>query len=334
MIGFEKWDFMRTWFHGSPNRLDVLRPGSTITQDEDLARIFSHKPQTVLLEDDPALLAAGAERLRHTGSLPGFLHAVDEPVGPDDVYPHPSSSMAAGLEWLTRRPLRLRLIAQTAVRPDEYLSPEGLIAALPLLIATGNPSKFNRYREILAQFPRLKVLSPRDLGLSVPVDESGAAAAENARFKAEAYLAASGLPALGIDEALNIPALLPEEQPGVMVRRFGAKSGGALDDEELLQAFIAVARRLAPSQRAVRWTFAVCLALPDGRRLAEEAGWDGVLTDHPRLPYPPGYPLSAILVDAGTGKPVSLMTDAERRQRDLPLAAAVRRLVLAAGMGG
>ncbi len=116
------WDYTRPWYHGSPYRLDVLLTGSTITQDEDLARVFSHKPPIVSIEDDPARLAQGELRLRHNGALPGLLYLIDEPIGPEDVYPHPRTTMSPGLEWLTRRPLRLKLLGPVEIRPGELLS--------------------------------------------------------------------------------------------------------------------------------------------------------------------------------------------------------------------
>jgi hypothetical protein len=59
-------------------------------------------------------------RLKHTGSLPGWLYRVLD-VTEFAVYPHPRSSMPAGLEWLTRVDLRLELIESTRPRPDEIL---------------------------------------------------------------------------------------------------------------------------------------------------------------------------------------------------------------------
>lgn len=195
---------------------------------------------------------------------------------------------------------------------------------MPLILATRNPAKLDRYRCALAQFPDLSVLSPQDVGLDLAVAEDGGSAADNACLKAQAYAAAAGLPALGIDEALFIPALPPDQQPGVLVRRNGGRS---LSDEELLDAFLERARSLLPEQRAVQWVFALCLALPGGPSFSDQAVWDGWLSDRPYLPYRPGYPLSAALIDAGTGKPVTHLSEAESRQRDQPVYAAIARLV-------
>ena len=110
-----------TWYHGSPLQLAILRAGSTITRDRDLARVFSHKPPIVSRSDDGGL--------RHTGTVPGYLYRIAEPLGSDDVTPHPRTTMQPGLEWLTRRELRLTLIGPTEVREKEFLT-EAQVAEL------------------------------------------------------------------------------------------------------------------------------------------------------------------------------------------------------------
>ncbi len=93
------------WYHGSPLRLRELRAGSTVTQWRELAEAFSHKPALLCIDDDG--------RITHNGLQPGFLYVVDEPVevGPD-LYQHPHISLEQGLEFLTARPLRLRLLGE------------------------------------------------------------------------------------------------------------------------------------------------------------------------------------------------------------------------------
>ncbi len=93
---------------------------STITQRRDLARVSSHKPTVVCIEDDG--------RLRHNGKLPGYLYEIAEPVGPDDVVPHPRTTMGPGDEWLISRELRVRLVEATAVRAVETLSEDDILA--------------------------------------------------------------------------------------------------------------------------------------------------------------------------------------------------------------
>jgi hypothetical protein len=103
------------WFHGSPLALTELLAGSTIAQDRALARVFSHKPALVSVDE------RGIRR--HNGRRPGFLYRIAEPVGPADLTPVPGSTMGPGQEWLIARPLRVTLIERTTPIPEEQLSP-------------------------------------------------------------------------------------------------------------------------------------------------------------------------------------------------------------------
>ena len=106
------------WYHGSPERLTHLHIGSTITQDRDLARIFSHKPSRVSQDFD----AAGQRCIRHNGQRPGFLYRIAEELTDSDIYRHPQSTMGPDQEWLTTRELRVEFIELTKTRASESLS--------------------------------------------------------------------------------------------------------------------------------------------------------------------------------------------------------------------
>lgn len=107
------------WYHGSPLPLDVLAEGSTITRSRTVAEAFSHKPTCVGIEE-----SGGVLEVCHNGTQRGYLYVIEEAVAQADVRPHPESSYAAGgLEWLTNRPLRVKLVAELPVaappcRPD------------------------------------------------------------------------------------------------------------------------------------------------------------------------------------------------------------------------
>jgi len=96
------------WFHGSPLELQVLASGSTVTRCRAVAEAFSHKPTWMSVGDE-----ARPVTVAHNGLLPGYLYVVDEPVADGDLHPHPRSAFKpGGLEWITDRALRLRLVAQ------------------------------------------------------------------------------------------------------------------------------------------------------------------------------------------------------------------------------
>lgn len=96
--------FLGRWYHGSPFELTELTVGSTITRWKELAEAFSRKPQTLSYD-----MVGGT--INHNGQLNGFLYVIDEPIVEGvDIYKHPRTTMDDGVEWLTKRPLRLRKI--------------------------------------------------------------------------------------------------------------------------------------------------------------------------------------------------------------------------------
>ncbi len=93
------------WYHGSNRVFDVLKEGSTITQWKELAEAFSHQP-TVLGYDDDGTIT-------HNGTEKGFLFVIDEPITIGvDIYQHPRTSMDKNAEFLTKRPLRVKLVKE------------------------------------------------------------------------------------------------------------------------------------------------------------------------------------------------------------------------------
>lgn len=93
------------WYHGSNKTFALLREGSTVTRNGPLAEAFSHKPPLLSCGEDGVLL--------HYGRKKGYLYVVDEPVcAEEDLLPHPRTTLLPGAEFLTQRPLRVRLIAE------------------------------------------------------------------------------------------------------------------------------------------------------------------------------------------------------------------------------
>lgn len=93
------------WYHGSNVLFTTLRVGSTVTQWKALAEAFSHKPTVLCTEDDGSI--------SHNGMEKGYLYVIDEPVQVGtDVYPHPRTTMDESAEFLTRRPLKVRMIEE------------------------------------------------------------------------------------------------------------------------------------------------------------------------------------------------------------------------------
>lgn len=108
------------WYHGSNLKLYFLDSGSTITQWRELALAFSHKPKILIIQDDNSII--------HNGQEFGYLYVIDELIDIDKcVCPHPKSTMDSGLEFLTNRRLRLRLIEEIGTVSKDYLDEADMI---------------------------------------------------------------------------------------------------------------------------------------------------------------------------------------------------------------
>jgi hypothetical protein len=111
-----EFDYQAPWYHGSPLKLSILHKGSTITQKRDLARIFSHKPTIVCISDDG--------QAKNNGIAYGNLYFILDEIRPEDIIPHPYTTMSVGDEWLTTRELRLQFLCATEPMSSEQLKDE------------------------------------------------------------------------------------------------------------------------------------------------------------------------------------------------------------------
>lgn len=93
------------WYHGSDILLSELKTGSTITQWKELAEAFSHRPTRLGYDNNG--------NIEHNGIRKGYLYIIDEPIQIEkDIYPHPRTTMDKNAEFLTRRPLKVKMIAK------------------------------------------------------------------------------------------------------------------------------------------------------------------------------------------------------------------------------
>ena len=141
------------------------------------------------------------------------------------------------------------------------------------VLATHNPGKLKEMGAILAQFG-VEVVSPRDLGLTVDVEETGTTFAENAMLKAKAICAAAKLPAIADDSGLCVDAL--NGGPGVYSARYG---GEGLDEKGRYMLLLNSLR--GQSTRTAHFTCAIACAFPNGDTLTAEGRCDGTIAYAP-----------------------------------------------------
>lgn len=93
------------WYHGSNTLFTELKTNSTITERKELAEAFAHKPSTLEYDDNGVI--------RHNGTQKGYLYKIDEPIIVGvDVYQHPGTTMDENVEFLTKRPLKVKMICK------------------------------------------------------------------------------------------------------------------------------------------------------------------------------------------------------------------------------
>lgn len=154
-----------------------------------------------------------------------------------------------------------------------------LVATRPkLLIATTNPGKLREFYELLDGIP-FDLTSPRDVGVTLDVDETANTYEGNARLKAEAYVQATGLPSLADDSGIEVDAL--GGAPGVFSARFG---GPGLTDEQRTRFLLTQLEATPPAERKARYRVMLVLALPGEppRLISCEGICEGTIAYEPR----------------------------------------------------
>ena len=144
---------------------------------------------------------------------------------------------------------------------------------MKFVLATHNPGKLKEMGDILARFG-VEVVSPKDLGITVDVEETGATFAENAMLKAKAICAAAKLPAIADDSGLCVDAL--NGGPGVYSARYG---GEGLDDKGRYTLLLNSMR--GQTTRAAHFTCSIACAFPNGDTLTAEGRCDGTIAFAP-----------------------------------------------------
>ncbi|MEQ1701462.1 MAG: RdgB/HAM1 family non-canonical purine NTP pyrophosphatase [Ilumatobacteraceae bacterium] len=175
--------------------------------------------------------------------------------------------------------------------------------SLPQLVsATANPHKL---AEIAGILDGLVELLPRPAEVPEVVEDAGTLEG-NARLKAAAICAATGLPAVSDDTGLFVDEL--DGEPGVETAYYaGPQATYAENRAKMLQVLAGVENRRAAFRTIVMVVY------PDGSELAVEGVCEGAIATEERGDRGFGFdPL--FIPDDGDGRTFSLMTDAEKNE--------------------
>lgn len=139
-----------------------------------------------------------------------------------------------------------------------------------ILFATGNAGKMKEIRMILADLG-LEILSMKEAGVSIDIEENGATYEENALIKARAVAACAGNDIVMADDSgLEIDYL--NKEPGVFSARYmGEDTPYSVKNANLIGRLEGVPEE----ERTARFVCAIAAVLPGGRELTTRAAIEG-----------------------------------------------------------
>lgn len=174
---------------------------------------------------------------------------------------------------------------------------------MKFVLATFNRDKARELAALLAR-PGLDLVPLADWpGASAP-EETGATLLENARIKARAAVAATGLPAIADDTGLEVDAL--GGAPGVHAARYAGPGATYADNVAKLLAALAG----VPADRRTARFRTVCVAcFPDAPEVAADGVLEGVIGPEPKGGNGFGYDPVFVLAD---GRTLAQLSDDEK----------------------
>lgn len=143
-----------------------------------------------------------------------------------------------------------------------------------ILVATTNPGKVREIKEILSDF---EIISLKDAGINIDVEENGKTFCENAYIKASEIAKLTDLPVLADDSGLEVEAL--GGRPGVYSARYAGEDAPYSEKVKKLSLELLT---VPENERYAQFTCAVCLILPGGKKIeAEGVSCPGIIKETP-----------------------------------------------------
>ncbi len=162
---------------------------------------------------------------------------------------------------------------------------------MKVLFATTNPAKVKKYNDALCQ-KGIELITIKDIGINLNVEENGKNAIENAYIKAKAYYDKTGITTIGMDNSLYIEELPEDKQPGTYVRRVHGKE---LSDEEMIEYYTNLVHQYGGKLTA-KWIYGIVIY--NGKE-GKKYSWSKsnfYLVDKPCQKRNIGYPLDSISI--------------------------------------
>ena len=145
-----------------------------------------------------------------------------------------------------------------------------------IIFATGNKDKMKEIRMILSDLD-VEILSMKEAGISVDIEENGTTFEENALIKAKAVAAYTDAIVLADDSGLEIDYL--NKEPGVYSARYmGEDTSYTIKNQNLLDRLNGVPKE----QRTARFVCTIAAVLPDKETLVTRQTIEGYIGFEPQ----------------------------------------------------
>lgn len=175
-----------------------------------------------------------------------------------------------------------------------------------LLIATHNTGKMEEMRALFGPHG-IEVVSAGEMGLGEPAETEDSFLG-NARIKARAAMAATGLPVLADDSGITVDGL--DGAPGVYTADWAQTPDGRDFMQAMTRTWSELEVRNVPEPRTAQFRATLLLLTPDG----QEQVFEGVAPGH--LVWPPrgrlGHGYDPIFVPEGETRTYAEMTPEEK----------------------
>lgn len=143
-----------------------------------------------------------------------------------------------------------------------------------VIIASSNKGKIREYSELLSKFG-YEVISAKDAGINIEVEETGATFAENSALKARAIYELCHECVLADDSGLCVDAL--DGAPGIYSARFG----GLDSDKARCDLLLKKLENVPDEKRTAHFMCTIHFIYADGREVAVEGRVNGVIAHSP-----------------------------------------------------
>lgn len=173
-----------------------------------------------------------------------------------------------------------------------------------IILASNNKGKIKEVRQILKDM-HVELLTMKEAGVDMDIDENGATFEENALIKARSVMEHTGCLTIADDSGLEVDYL--NKEPGVYSARYmGHDTSYDIKNQSIIDRLEGV----KGNDRSARFVCAMAAVFPDGREIVTRGTMEGIIAEKPAGENGFGY--DPILYIPQLSKSSAELTDEEK----------------------